>query len=192
MRWESLFDDLAAQAAASEQLEFDAEVTERARLDRAGVELGDRLRGSLGLSIRVRLMSGAAVEGVLSHVGAQALVLVETRHQLLVPYTAVIGYSGLGRLAMPVPPGVGQRLTLASSLRGLARDRSALSVLVAGGTAGPADETIHGVIDRVGRDFLDLAVTQEGQDRRAANVLDVTTIPFQALAGIRSARTAGR
>ncbi len=191
MRWEALFDDLESQAAASERLDLDAEVTERARLDHAGVELADRIRGSRGLNVRIQLVSGTIVEGVLSHAGAQALVLVEPRHQLLVPYTAAVRYSGLGRLVMPVPAGAGQRLSLASSLRGLARDRSALSVLVAGGTAGQAESAFHGVIDRVGRDFLDLAVTGEGQDRRAANVLDVTTIPFRVLAGIRSALSAG-
>ena len=47
------------------------------------------------------------------------------------------------------------------------------------------------MIDRVGRDYLDLAVTGEGEDRRAANVRQLATIPFAALAGIRSARTPG-
>ena len=47
------------------------------------------------------------------------------------------------------------------------------------------------MIDRVGRDYLDLAVTGDGEERRAANVRQLATIPFAALAGIRSARTPG-
>ncbi|QYF91560.1 hypothetical protein [Arthrobacter oryzae] len=190
MRWEALFDDLETQAAASERLDFDAEVAERARLDGAAVELGDRLRGSLGVNIRVRLTMGTVLEGTVGHVGRQALVLLEPRHQILVPYTAVIQYTGLGRLAVTEPPGVHHRLSLASSLRGLARDRSLLSVLVTSGQARPEEPALHGVIDRVGQDFLDLALIHAGEDRRAANVRDVATIPFQALAGIRSARAA--
>jgi hypothetical protein len=84
---------------------------------------------------------------------------------------------------------VRQRLGLASALRGLARDRAALAVIVSGGPTG--ETTFHGVIDRVGRDYLDLAVTGAGEERRAANVLQLATIPLSALAGIRSARTPG-
>lgn len=190
MRWEALFDDLETQAAASERLDFDAEVAERARLDSAAVELGDRLRGSLGVTIRVRLVSGSVVEGALGHVGRQALVLLEPRHQILIPYAAVLQYAGLQRFAATERPGVRHRLGLASALRGLARDRAVLSVLLTSGSARLEEPALHGVIDRVGVDFLDLALIREGEDRRAANVRDVATVPFQALAGLRSARTA--
>lgn len=190
MRWEALFDDLETQAAASERLDFDTEVAERARLDSAAVELGDRLRGSLGVTIRVRLVSGSVVEGALGHVGRQALVLLEPRHQILIPYAAVLQYAGLQRFAVTERPGVQHRLSLASALRGLARDRAVLSVLLTSGPARLEEPELHGVIDRVGADFLDLAMIREGEDRRAANVRDVATVPFQALAGLRSARTA--
>lgn len=189
MRWDALFADLETQMAASERLDLDAEVTERTRAEAAAVELADRLRGSLGLLIVVQLASGSTVEGTLSHAGSQALVLDEPLHQVLVPYAAAVRYRGLSRLAVPEPSRVRQRLGLASALRGLARDRAALAVLLTGGSAG--ETVLHGVIDRVGRDHLDLAVTGDGEDRRTANVRQVATIPFGALAGIRSARTPG-
>ncbi|WP_160664684.1 hypothetical protein [Pseudarthrobacter sp. ATCC 49987] len=189
MRWDALFDDLETQMAASERLDLDAEVTERTRAEAAAVELADRVRGSLGLLIVVQLASGSTVEGTLSHAGSQALVLDEPLHQVLVPYAAAVRYRGLSRLAVPESSRVRQRLGLASALRGLARDRAALAVLLTGGSAG--ETVLHGVIDRVGRDHLDLAVTGDGEDRRTANVRQVATIPFGALAGIRSARTPG-
>lgn len=189
MRWDALFADLETQMAAIERLDLDAEVTERTRAEAAAVELADRLRGSLGLLIVVQLASGSTVEGTLSHAGSQALVLDEPLHQVLVPYAAAVRYRGLSRLAVPEPSRVRQRLGLASALRGLARDRAALAVLLTGGSAG--ETVLHGVIDRVGRDHLDLAVTGDGEDRRTANVRQVATIPFGALAGIRSARTPG-
>lgn len=189
MRWDALFEDLETQMAASERLDLDAEIAERTRLEAAAVELADRLRGSLGLLIVVELESGLMFRGTLSHAGSQALVLDEPRHQVLVPYASAVRYLGLSRLAVPEPSRVRQRLGLASALRGLARDRTGLAVLISGGSAGGS--TLHGVIDRVGRDYLDLAVTGEGEDRRAANVRQLATIPFAALAGIRSARAPG-
>ena len=187
MRWNALFEDMEAQLAAGERLDFDAEVAERARADAAAVELADRLRGSLGLRIGIHLASGTMFEGVLSHVGSQSLVLEEPRHQMLIPQASAVRYSGLSRLAVTEPSTVRQRLGLASSLRALARDRASLTVLVG---RGPAESALHGVIDRVGRDFLDLAVTQAGEERRAANVRQTTTIPFAALAALRSSRGA--
>ena len=189
MRWDALFDDLETQVAASERQDLDAEISDRTRAEAAAVGLADRLRGSLGRLIVVQLVSGSTFEGTLSHAGSQALVLDEPRHQMLVPYASAVRYLGLSRLAMPEPSRVRQRLGLASALRELARDRARLGVLIFGGPAG--ERTLHGVIDRVGRDHLDLAVTGEDEERRAANVRELATIPFTALGGIRSARTPG-
>lgn len=189
MRWDALFDDLESQMAAGYRLDLDAEITERTRAEEAAVELADRLRGSLGRLIVVQLASGSTIEGTLSHVGSQAFVLDEPQHQMLVPYASAVRYLGLSRLALAETSKVRQRLGLASALRGLARDRAGLTVLLAGGLAG--ETTLFGVIDRVGRDYLDFAVTGDGEERRAANVRQLATIPFAALAGIRSARTPG-
>ena len=188
MRWDALFSDLEAQLASGEQLDLDAEIGERARVDAAAVELADRLRGSLGLRIGVHLGSGTVYEGTLSHAGSQWLVLDEERHQMLIPYASAVRFAGLSRLAVAAGTAVRQRLGLASALRALARDRANLIVMVSRGAAG--ESVLHGVIDRVGRDFLDLAVTPPGEERRPANVSGVATIPFGALAGLRSVRGA--
>ncbi|SFT37237.1 hypothetical protein [Arthrobacter sp. ov118] len=188
MRWDALFNDMEAQLAARQRLDFEAEVAERALVDAAKVELADRLRGSLGLSIRVHVSSGAAFEGALSHAGSEALVLDESMHQVLIPYAAAAQFAGLSRLAVPEPSRVRQRLGLGSALRGLAGSRAPVTIVVA---RGRAEAEQYGVIDTVGRDFLDLAVMREGEDRRAAGVRQVVTIPFAALAGIRSASPAG-
>lgn len=186
MRWDALFEDLEAQLAAGERLDFDAEVAERTRADMASVELADRLRGSLGLRIGIHLGSGTRLEGILRHVGSQLLLLDEPRHQVLIPHSSAVRYSGLARLAVTEQSSVRRRLGLASSLRALARDRASLTVLLA---RGP-ELMLHGVIDRVGRDFLDLAVTDVGEERRAASVRETATIPFPAVACLRSSRGA--
>jgi hypothetical protein len=130
--------------------------------------------------------SGAAFEGTLSHAGSEALLLDEHQHQVLVPYTAAVHYGGLSRLAVPEPSKVRQRLGLASALRGLARDRARVTILV---SRGPVESGLHGVIDTVGRDFLDLALT--AGDRRPGDVRQMLSIPFAAVAAIRSAGAGG-
>jgi hypothetical protein len=55
----------------------------------------------------------------------------------------------------------------------------------------PDDAGLHGVIDTVGRDFLDLAVAPDDESRRPAAGWPTVTIPFGALAAIRSASPAG-
>lgn len=183
MRWNALFDDLEAQIAEAEVLNRDSEVAERSRAELASVELAERLRGSIGRRIGVHLASGTAFSGMLSHAGAECLVLDEPAHQVLVPYTAVAHYMGIGRLAVGEASVVRRKLGLASALRILSRDRAALTVVMAAG-----DVRITGVIDRVGRDFFDLAMTCGGEARRSSGVTDVATVPFRALGALRSMR----
>lgn len=186
MRWDDLFDDLEAQFRAGDQLELEAEISERARVDAASIELADRLRGALGGRLGVHLSSGSVFEGVLRYVGADGFVLNEELHQVLIPYAAAVRYVGLGRLAVGETSTVRKKLGLANALRALARDRSGLTVILGRGPAGTA--TLSGVIDRVGRDFFDLAMTQPGEPRRAGNVSQISTIPLAALAALRSLR----
>lgn len=185
MRWNALFQDLELQLAEAGILDLESEVAERSRADTAAIALDDRLRGSVGCRVSVHLGSGQVFAGTLTHAGSESLVIDEALHQVLVPYAAVGHYSGLGRFAVAEASPVRRGLGLASALRGLARDRAELTVLVAGRLR---DAQLQGVIDRVGRDFFDLALTLPGEARRAGRVADVATVPFQALDALRSSR----
>ncbi|SDW31408.1 hypothetical protein SAMN04487912_102285 [Arthrobacter sp. cf158] len=185
MRWDSLFSDLETQFLAERALDREAEITERARVELAGIELGDRLRGAAGTQIKVELVDGSAIKGVLSHVGSEWLVLTEGIRQWLVPCPAVLRYQGLGRLAMPAPSRMRLALGMAAAMRALARDRTELVVHLAAKTENGSK--LQGVIDRVGRDHFDLAVVPHGEVRRAGNVAAVMTIPFGSLAALSSA-----
>lgn len=187
MRWNALFEDMEAQLAEAATLAFESEVSERSRADVGLVGLIDRLRGSLGGGVGVHLVSGSTFTGTLSHVGAESLVVDEVAHQVLIPFAAVAHYSGIGRIALGEPSAVRTRVGLASALRGLARDRAPLTVLLAKGESG--EQRIPGVIDRVGRDFIDLAMTPLGEARRASGTLDIATVPFGALRALRSMRS---
>lgn len=187
MRWDSLFNDMESQFAESERLAIDSEIKERARAEMVATELADRLRGALGCLVAAHLDCGDIVRGALSHAGADALLLDEEQHQVLIPYTSVMWYAGLGRTAVAEPSRVRRGIGLAHSLRGLARDRAELSVTVRGHGSGPV--RLVGVIDRVGKDHLDLALVAPGEPRRGHQVNQVSVIPFAALAAIRSRRS---
>jgi sRNA-binding regulator protein Hfq len=184
MRWDALFEDMEAQFAAENRLQQESEIAERVRIDAAGVGMADRLRASINLRVTVHLVSGSTLSGLLSHAGSQLLVLNEQQHQVLVPYAAIGRCSGLARHAVTEPSIVRQSPGLGSALRALARDRSHLALTLAGGSQG--ETTLHGVIDRVGSDYVDLAVTAPGEARRAANVIEMAAVPFTALCAIRS------
>ncbi|MET4588896.1 hypothetical protein [Arthrobacter sp. 754] len=184
MRWDALFSDMEAQFAEGDRLEVEAEISERARIEIASIALCDRLRGSLNSHLTVHLLCGRTYEGTLSHAAADALVLTEVRHQILIPYGAVARYTGLGRTSLAEPSPVRRRIGLSSALRGLARDRSELVVTL---RSGPErDSGLSGVIDRVGSDFFDVALVSPGEARRASQVRQVATIPFESLGAIRS------
>ncbi|MFF2315653.1 hypothetical protein ACFVTE_05220 [Arthrobacter sp. NPDC058097] len=185
MRWNALFQDLEQQLAEAGVLGMESEIAERSRADTAAIALDDRLRGSVGCHVGVHLNSGPVFAGTLSHAGSESLVIEEPTHQVLIPYAAVGHYTGLGRFAVAEVSIVRRKLGLASALRGLARDRAELTVLLAGRSP---DLQLPGVIDRVGRDFFDLALTLPGEARRAGRVADVATVPFQSLSALRSRR----
>lgn len=185
MRWDSLFNDLEAQFSAGRVLEQESEISDRARVELAGIELSDRLRGAAGAEIKIVLVDGNVIRGALSHVGGEWLVLTEGARQWLVPYLSVLTYQGLGRVALKPPSRTQRSLGIGSALRALAKDRAELVVHL---TVRTGDgHKMHGVIDRVGRDHFDLAVVPHGELRRAGNVAAVMTIPFSSLAALCSA-----
>jgi hypothetical protein len=188
MRWDALFNDIESQLAEVDRLSVDAEINERTRAELVSLPLEDRLRASVGYRIGVHLLCGEAAHGELTHAGADALVLDDEQCQVLVPYAAVARYVGLGRHAQAEISAVRRSIGLAHSLRGLARDRAELAVTV-GGAAGAV--RLAGVIDRVGRDYIDLAVVTPGEVRRSQGVSQVSAIPFAGLAMIRSRKMGG-
>lgn len=181
MRWELLFADLEALADATERAAFDADVADRARSERAGLHLVDRLRAHVDgpAPLVVRLSDGSAVTARLLDVGADWLLL-EDAAQVVVPLAAVVGVEGLTRAASGEPGALARRVGLTVVLRRLARDRVVVRVAtVDGGTA-------VGTLDRVGADHLDLALHEQDEYRRGRAVRAVRVVPLSAVVQVRS------
>ncbi|MBW4095315.1 MAG: hypothetical protein HIU81_08025 [Acidobacteria bacterium] len=181
MRWDDLFDDLASQFDADAAAAQDAEVDELFRMESAAVHLMDRLRGSLGQEVALRLRSGSKASGTLQRCGDDWILLATRAQRELVPVWSINGVEVQGRSAVQATGATG--LTLMSALRALARDRAELVIYLLGGAEG---EQLTGVIDTVGRDFCELALVPLGERRRADSVRGRLLVPLRALVRVTS------
>lgn len=194
MRWDKLFDDLESQLErelTAEELDLGAE-EERLRLGRLGLrERIVTVHESSDEPLVVTFDSGERVRLRVVTVGRDwfsADVLDEAvRHsQCIVPLEAIAGLSlsraqalaSLGARDEGAHPALTARLGLPFVLRDLCRRRRAVQLELRA-------STLHGTIDRVGRDHLDLAVHEPGEPRRDAAVREVRVVPLAALRLVR-------
>jgi len=198
MRWENLFDDLETQLErelTAEELDLEVE-EERLRLGRLSVrdrlvalhesQGGSRYRLSLTFARGDRLTvhpvsfgrdwfsADVAAEGTreiqcVVPLGAIVSVALEPA---LVPQSLIAARAPDGH------PSLSARLGLTFVLRDLCRRRRAIDLVL---TAGE----LHGTIDRVGRDHLDVAVHERDQARRQSAVSEVRMVPLAALQFVR-------
>jgi hypothetical protein len=184
MRWDELFNDLEAQFEEAETAELAAEVTDRSRREVSLLRLVDRLRPVIGRPLSLRLLGAGVIEGELSAVGPDWLLLAEVggREALVAAHT-VLWIGGLAaQTAVPHAEGqVAARLDLAYALRGVVRDRSPVALTLTDGS------TAAGTLDRVGVDFVEVAEHAPGEARRRDAVRDVRAYPLTSLVVVRRA-----
>jgi hypothetical protein len=180
MRWDALFADLEAVAAAEGEAERRSEVADRTRSEFARLRLLDRLRPALHTpaALRIALAGHPAVRGVLQGLGVDWLLLAqEPGAELLIALAAVQSIQGL--TAASAEPGweghVGARLDLRVVLRRVVRDRSAVTV---GLTSG---DTISGRLARVGADHVELTTARGSEPGTIRGVGAEWTIPLAAV-----------
>ncbi|GAA1997800.1 hypothetical protein JL107_11100 [Nakamurella flavida] len=190
MRWEQLFAALEAQFAALADDGEQAEFADRTRLAVGAVTMSERLAGSVDSVVRLRT-SGPTITGVLRQVGPDWVLVDESAgRQALVRLAAVTGVEGLSSATGPALTAVALRLDLRWAVRGLARDRAPVSIVV---QSAPADASMQvdtgmtGTVDRVGADFLELAAHAAWEPRRARSVRAVVLVPLGAVVAIRAA-----
>lgn len=182
MRWDAMFTDLEAQAGALEVAERAVEIGERVRAELGSLSVLDRLRAAVDTPVRLRFMGAGQVAGTLRRCGPDwALLDVDGGGEVLVRLGAITGIGGLGRdTAVPGSMDVvTARLGLWFVLRRIARDRAPVTVLLVDGTA------VHATIDRVGADFVEVAVHERGSVRRAEAVREQLLVPMTGLAAVR-------
>ncbi|AZI57486.1 hypothetical protein EH165_04220 [Nakamurella antarctica] len=181
MRWEHLFADLEYQLAELEQAQDRSELADAERVAVGAVRLVERLAGSVGSPIRIGLSSGGAASGVLIRAGVDWLLVNESHGvDLMVSHAAVNFVEGLRAATGAAPSGIATKLDFRRALRAVARDRSPVTVSLGGGGE------IAGTLDRVGADFIEVAVHAPWESRRSAAVQSVVTVPLAAVEVVRA------
>ncbi|MFD2090403.1 hypothetical protein [Blastococcus deserti] len=184
MRWQQLFDDLRAQFDAEEAAAERAEDGSRARAEMGAIRLTDRLAASVGLPLTVGVRGAGHIAGIVAGAGPDWVLLEDGQgREQLVALAAVTSVAGLGRrTAVPERDGaVRVRWDLRRALRGLARDRSAVQIVLDDGG------TLTGTLDRVGADYVEVALHPVDEPRRSEAVRGVRAVVTDAIAVVRTA-----
>lgn len=183
MRWDRLLADIEAAELARERAEMLGEAAERSRLETARVRLQSRLEAACGAQITVEIDGPHRAIGAIEAVGNGWFVLVGGAQSWVIPTGHVLWIGDLPRHAAPPPEGGAKRifesLGLQHVLRGIAADRSFVQIGL-----GAAD-AVAGTIDRVGADFIDVAVHATGEPRRAREVRGQRTVRLDAISYLR-------
>lgn len=175
--------DLSAQLDAALAAELADEVAERSRWEVGQLRVVDRLRAAIGRPLVFGTTAGE-LTGVLAQVGSDWVELVDgSAHRFLVRASAITDVRGLGRgSAAPGSEGpVTARLGFRHALRGVARARVPVVLVLAGG------RSIAGTIDRVGADLVELAEHPLDEPRRTGTVRGTRTVSTAAISYLRSA-----
>jgi hypothetical protein len=199
MRWDNLFDDLESQLEqelTAEEVDLQAE-EERLRLARLGIR--DRLyalhraaAGGTTRMLRLVLRDGTRITVTPSSFGRDwfAGELIDEsgrRPACIIPIDAISGMiltREQVRLSFDAggvqePSGaLSARLGLPFVLRDLCRRRAPVELHL-------GDSRLHGTIDRVGRDHLDLAVHEAGHPRRESAVTEYRIVRLDQLLIVR-------
>lgn len=186
MRWTKLFAALESQVDSLAARELSDEVSERTRYEIGTIPLVARLAGSIGRTVKVAVTGEGTITGQLQACGHDWLLLAD-RTQILVPLNALGGITGLAALHGPLPSPASSDLR--RTMRALARDRAGVEITI--GMPGPDGVALRytGTIDRVGADWLELALHASWEARRAGQVQATMVLPLRAIALIRSVAT---
>ena len=199
MRWDELFDDLESQLEqelTAEEIDLEAE-EERLRLGRLTIRdrlaalreaqdparrprVGVSLTGGLRVVVHPVTVGRDWFSADISDDAPRTL-------QCLIPLSAVVGLTipadqvgeSLRSRGREVEhPSLPARLGLTFVLRDLCRRRRAVDLVLVSGD-------LHGTIDRVGRDHVDLAIHERGVVRRESAVQETRLVPLAGLVLVR-------
>lgn len=190
MRWDQLFDDLASQIDQEHEDEERALSLEEERLRLGRLTLRDRLAAmgrtdaaDIDAGVRIELHGGRSV--VLrplafgrDWMSAERIEAGRRGAQCIVPIGAIAAVlpsrTQLDPSLEPLPESsarLAERIGLPFVLRDLCRRRAPVRITT-------LDGVVHGTIDRVARDHLDLALHEPGSPRREREVQGYRIVPL--------------
>lgn len=190
MRFDDLFDDLESQLEAELGAHERDALAEEERFRVGRLEVRDRL-ALAPRTLDLRLRTGERLRIERLALGKDWLSGTirdggEADAGCIVPLRSIVGVrldddAVLRSLSVPpTPPAsrpLAERLSLGYALRDLARRRARVEL--------HCPSPLHGTIDRVARDHLDLAMHEPGTSRHPRSVVGVELVPFAAIDWVR-------
>lgn len=193
VRWDELFADIESQLEHELDLEHQELAAEEERLRLGRLSLRERIlsmaRG--GEAVVLVLVDGETVALRVGSAGRDWIAgetgTAPAGRAAVVPLAAIAavlpGHDqlelGLRPAAPDAVPALAARLGLGFVLRDLCRRRAGVELSTRVGT-------LHGTIDRVARDHLDLAEHDAGEARRDRVVRRIRLVPFDAIVAVRA------
>lgn len=189
MRWDLLFDDLEAQLDQEHRDEERALAVEEERLRLGRLSLRDRLTAMMradaadAAGVHLELVGGHGVALRPLAFGrdwmsSELIDAARNGTQCIVPMAAIAAVlptrAQLDPSLEPVPESsarLAERIGLPFVLRDLCRRRAPVRITT-------LDGVVHGTIDRVARDHLDLAMHEPGSPRREREVQGYRIVPL--------------
>lgn len=192
VRFDDLFDDLESQLEAELGAHERDTLAEEERFRVGRLELHERLRAaprSLDLRLRsgerLRIervavgrdwVSGTIRDGAVD--GAGCIVPMRSIAGVRLDEDAVVrSLEAEGAQPRGAQQPLAARLSLGFALRDLSRRRAPVELR--------CPQPLHGTIDRVARDHLDLAIHESGTSRHPRHVAGVEIVPFAAIDWVR-------
>jgi hypothetical protein len=203
MRWDDLFDDLESQLELGMSAEETDILAEEERLRLARLGLRDRIAaiasGAPGSNreLRITLCDGSMIRFRPTAHGRDWFQgdIVDGGDRLrsgILPVPAIAAVSldadqVQASLRVTVATSVlSDRLGLAFVLRDLCRRRLAVELWLQAAPGSRERSRVHGTIDRVGRDHLDVAVHDVDRLRRTTDVGEYRVIPLDAIVLVKT------
>jgi len=193
VRWDELFADIEGQLEHELDLEQQGLAAEEERLRLGRLVLRDRVlamaRG--GERVSLVLADGETVAVRVESAGrdwvAGEIPAGSAGRAVVVPLASIAGVLpgheqlelGLRHLPAEAVPALAARLGLGFVMRDLCRRRTGVELRTRGGI-------VHGTIDRVARDHLDVAEHDAGAARRDRVVRRIRLVPFDAILCVRA------
>lgn len=158
MSMEKFLRDIEARLASERAWELEQDARQVARVQYSTITLDDRLLAQKGGPVRVCATDMQVYEGNLDVVGEEWINLESHGESILIPLRGMLWWEG-GRAPgrAEIRPGR-YRMKLQLALRALGVAREPVRLSLEGGTV-----SYDGVIERVGADFLELRLLNEGQ-----------------------------
>ncbi|WP_404285758.1 hypothetical protein [Glutamicibacter arilaitensis] len=178
MRWESLFEDLEAQAEAQIAAQFREEVAENIRIERASEQMHERMLRLQGTVVTLKLVGEIEVTARLGPVGKDYFCLENEGKRWLVKNLALrsLEMSETGsNLASHL-----SQVKFSAVVRGVLRDRHRILVYDIGGKP-----LVEGTLTQVGRDFLIVALHPRDEYARDRSINGYHLLPLETVGWVQ-------